>query len=151
MDFTRNDLNRTVLVRPEWLEKNRKWYEIDATDKTLWKLAVIISNLLSWKEKVHNNEAWDAWDFVVVKNAAKIRVTWNKLEQKKYFRYSWYKWNVKETKLSELLETHPERAIWFAVNWMLPKNKLRDRRMKRLKVFWWASDKFNYLHPETIS
>ncbi len=150
MDFTRNDLNKTALVRPQWLEKNRKWYEVDATGKTLWKLAVDIANKLSGKDVPYKCDFWDWWHFVVVQNAEKINVTGRKLEQKLYYNYSWYKWNLKSMTLSELLKKNPQRAIWQAVRWMLPKNKLRDKRMKRLKIFVGKSDKYNYLNPEKI-
>lgn len=151
MEFTKNNLNTTLNVKPEFLEKNRKWYEVDASWQTLWRLAVRISKKLTWKEKAHHNDFWDSGDFVVVKNASKIHVTWDKLSQKKYYRYSGYKWNLKTMNLQELLEKHPERAIWYAVRGMIPKNKLRDRRMKRLKIFAWESNKYNYLNPEKIN
>lgn len=150
MEFTNNNLNKTVLVKKEWSEKNRKWFEIDVEWKTLWKVSTLIANRLSWKYKEYNCDFWDCWDFVVVKNASKIKVTWKKLDQKQYYRYSWYKWNVRAMSLSELLEKKPENVIWYCVRWMLSKNKLRDRKMKRLKIFAWDSNKYDYLNPEKI-
>ncbi len=151
MEFTNNNLNSTVWVKPDYMERNRKWFEVDANWQTLWKLAVLIAKKISWKDQEFACDFWDSGNFVVVKNAEKISVTWKKLDQKMYYRYSWYKWNLKEMNLSELLEKHPERAIYYAVRWMLPKNKLRDSRMKRLKIFVWESNKYDYLNPEKIN
>jgi len=150
MEFTKNDLNKTLWVKPEILEKKRNWYKIDAEWKTLWKIATDITVRLMWKHKAYYNEFWDCWDFVVVSNVDKFVVSWNKLQQKNYYRYSWHKWHVKQKTLEELLIKSPEKAIWFAVRWMLPKNKLRDRRMKRLKLFTKESDKYNNLNLQTI-
>jgi large subunit ribosomal protein L13 len=72
------------------------------------------------------------------------------LLQKIYYRHSWYKWNLKEFTLDWMLKNRPEKVIWLAVRWMLPKNKLRKRRMKRLKIFVWPEHKFKYLPLEKI-
>lgn len=150
MQITWKDLNKTVYINPKDLEKNRKWYNVDANWQVLWKLAVEIANKLMWKHKSHYCDFWDCWDFVVVQNAEKISVTWNKLQQKVYYKHSWYKGHLKMTTLEQLLVKFPERAIITAVKWMLPKNKLRASRLKRLKVFAWVSTKFDYLSPETL-
>ena len=148
--FTHTDLNKTLFVRPEVLEKERKWYLIDAEWKTLGRLAVEIAKRLIGKHKVSYSDHWDAGDFVVVVNAEKIKVTGKKLLQKIYYRHSWYKWNLKEFTLDWMLKNRPEKVIWLAVRWMLPKNKLRKRRMKRLKIFVWPEHKFKYLPLEKI-
>ena len=148
--FTHNDLNKTLFVRPEVLEKERKWYLIDAEWKTLGKVAVEIAKRLIGKHKVSYSDHWDAGDFVVVVNADKVKVTGKKLLQKIYYRHSWYKWNLKEFTLDWMLKNRPEKVIWLAVRWMLPKNKLRKRRMKRLKIFVWSEHKFKHLPLEKI-
>ncbi len=150
MKFTHNDLNRTLWVRPDDLEKNRKWFLIDAKWKTLWRLAVEIAKRLIGKYNPYYSDHWDAGDFVVVINAEKIKVTGKKLQDKIYYRHSGYKWHLKEITLWQLLAKHPERVIQYAVRKMLPKNKLRDRRMKRLKIFVWPEHKFNNLSLEKI-
>ncbi len=150
-EITKEDLNKTVWVRPDYLQKDRKWIEIDATDVVLWKLAEKITRYLMWKDKSYYCDFWDCGDFVVVKNVEKMKITWNKLIQKMYFRYSWYKWNVKSMSLKDMMQKHPERVLYFAVRWMLPKNKLRARRLKRLKIFVWNNDKFDYYKPEKVS
>lgn len=144
MEFTKKDLNQTLWVKRELQEKNRKRYKVDATWKTLWRLAVDIANKLAWKDKAYLSDFWDAGSYVVVENAWKFVVTWNnKLKQKKYYNYSWYKGNVKTITLAELIQQNPTKALWFAVRWMLPKNKLRDPRMKRLKLIEETSTKYD--------
>lgn len=150
MEFTKKDLNKTLWVKPTYLENNRKWYVIDVEWKVLWKVAAEIANKLIGKGKAHYNDFWDCWDFVVVTNAKKIKVTGNKLSQKMYYTYSWFKGNLKSLNLEQLLEKDPTKVIWYAVNWMLPKNKLRDKRMKRLKIFAAWMDKYQNLNLETI-
>lgn len=145
MKFTKTDMNKTLWVKPEELEKSRNWYKVDAQDKTLWRLATKIASLMIWKHKPEYSDAWDAGDFVVVENAEKIKVSWNKYEDKIYRFHSGYKGNMKEISLEEMLKKHPERALWYAVRGMLPKNKLRKKRMKRLKVFAGTSNKYEYL------
>lgn len=151
MDFTTKDLNKTKWVKPEWLEKNRSWIEIDAQDIILWKLAEKVARFLIGKGKAYYADAWDTGDFVVVQNVDKIKFTGNKLLQKKYYRYSGWKGNVKEKTLGEMLNRHPERVLWYAVRGMLPKNKLRARRMKRLKLFTEPNNKFNYCKPLKVA
>jgi len=145
--FTKKDLNRTLLVKPEEIAKRRVWYKVDAEWKTLWRLAVKIANILQWKGKTYYNDMWDAWDFVVVHNAEKIHATWNKMEVKMYYKHSWWKWNLKEITLWELIKKAPTKALWFAVKGMLPENKLQAPRLKRLKFAHWKDinkyDHFN--------
>ena len=148
--FTKYDLNRTLFVRPEVLQKNRKWYLIDAKWKVLWKVAVEIAKRLIWKYNPAYSDHWDTGDFVVVINADKVKVTGKKLDQKIYYKHSGYKGNLKEFTLRWMLQNRPERVIWYAVRKMLPKNKLRDRRMKRLKIFVGENHKFNHLPLEKI-
>lgn len=150
MKFTKGDMNKTLRVKPEEQEKSRKWYKVDATGKTLWRLATQVSSLLIGKHKPSYADAWDAGDFVVVENIKDIKVTWNKKEDKIYRFHTGYKWNMKEIPLGEILQKHPERVMWYAVRWMMPKNKLRDKRMKRLKLFWGKSEKYQHLPFEKI-
>lgn len=151
MEFSHDDLNRTLWVKPWYLEKNRERYQIDATGLTLWKIAVMATNYLTWKWKTHSCNFWDCGDFVVVNNVDKMKFTWNKLFDKMYYRYSWYKGNLKSSSLEEMMAKTPDRVLWTAVKGMLPKNKMRKRRLKRLKMSSWVSDKYNYLNPEVVS
>ncbi len=150
MTFTKNDLNKTLYTKPEVLEKNRKWYKIDAKGKTLGRLAVICADLLMGKNNPSYSDFRDAGGFVVVENADQVKVTGKKLLQKLYYTYSGYKGNVKSKTLHTLLQKKPTDPLWFAVRGMLPKNKLRDRRMKRLKLFTTETAKYDNLHPTRI-
>ncbi|MBR0372620.1 50S ribosomal protein L13 [Candidatus Saccharibacteria bacterium] len=116
-------------------EINREWYLIDASTLPLGKLAVIIADKLMGKSKVTYTPHIDNGDYVVVINAKNIKVTGEKMTQKKYYRHSGYPGGLKELKLEEVLEKEPARVIFEAVKGMLPKNKLAPERLKRLRVF----------------
>ena len=151
MEFTQNDLNKTLWVKRADQEKNRKWYKVDATWLTLWRLAVDIANKLAWKDNAFLSDFWDGGAYVVVENAGKFVVKWNnKLAQKTYYSYSGYKWNVKSITLGELMQKDPTKALWFAVRGMLPKNKLRDSRMKRLKLEESTTTKYDNFKPVNL-
>jgi large subunit ribosomal protein L13 len=85
-----------------------------------------------------------------VENAEKIRVTGKKLDEKMYYNYSGYKWNLKSINLGDLLKKNPIRAIEAAVRGMLTKNKLRDKRMKRLKVVAWPCATYDHFKPVNL-
>jgi len=112
----------------------RKNYLFDAKGKVLGRLAVEIAGVLSGKNKVDFAPHVDAGDSVVVINAKDIVVTGNKLEGKMYHRFSGYPGGITSISLKDLLEKDPAKVIQNAVYGMLPKNKLRDRMMKRLHV-----------------
>lgn len=145
------DLNKTVYKQPAELEKNRKWYKIDAEGKTLGKVAVIVADLLLGKNEAHYCDFRDCGAFVVIENADKFSVTGKKLMQKMYYTYSGYKGNVKSKNLQTMLQKKSVDPLWFAIRGMLPKNKLRDSRMKRVKLFTTASSKYDFLHPTVIN
>jgi len=113
----------------------RNWWEIDADGKVLGRLASRIAVILMGKHKPDYLPYLDIGDFIVVINAEKIKVTGSKLENKFYYRHSGYPGGLKSTTLKELLKKHPERVIMYAVKNMLPKNKLKKRRLKRLKIY----------------
>ena len=113
----------------------REWFIVDATGKTLGRLATEIAKVLMGKHKPTYTPHVDGGDFVVVINAEKVFVTGKKLTDKIYYKHTGYMGHLKETTLKEMLEKKPEEVIRLAVRGMLPKNKLRDRRMKRLKVY----------------
>ncbi len=124
---------KTFMQRKE--DVQREWYLVDATGKTLGRLASEIAKILMGKHKPTYTPHVDGGDFVVVINAEKIHATGKKLNQKIYYRHTGYPGGLKETTLREMLQKKPEEVIRLAVRGMLPKNKLRDRRMKRLKVY----------------
>lgn len=112
----------------------REWHVVDAAGKVLGRLSTQIAALLMGKHKPLFNRNLDVGDYVVVINAEKIRVTGDKAKQKEYYRHSGYPGGFKITTLENVLATHPERIIEHAVKGMLPKNRLEDRMMVRLKV-----------------
>ena len=113
----------------------REWCVVDATDKTLGRLASELAHRLRGKHKPEFTPNMDTGDHMVVVNAEKIKVTGKKLEDKIYYRYTGYIGNMKSINLGKLLETHPERAIQNAVKGMLPKNPLGRAMFRKLHVY----------------
>ncbi len=112
----------------------RKTNTIDANGKVLGRLAVEIARLLRGKDKPDFMPHKDEGDFVVVKNVKKIKVTGKKMKQKVYYRYSGYPGGLKEIPMEKLFKERPQEVLKRAVWGMLPKNKLRAKMMKRLKI-----------------
>ena len=115
-------------------EINRLTHTVDAQGRILGKLAVEISLLLRGKDKVDYAPYKDIGDIVIVKNIDKLKFTGKKMAQKKYYHYSGYPGGLKEITLEKLFAKNPEKVLREAVLGMLPKNKLRERMIKRLKV-----------------
>lgn len=113
----------------------RDWYVVDAADKTLGRLASALAMRLRGKHKAAYTPHADTGDNIIVINAGKVRVTGRKLTDKFYHRHTGYLGNLKTTSLEKLLAEHPERAIEFAVQGMLPKNSLGRKMFKKLHVF----------------
>lgn len=111
----------------------RETYLIDAKGKVLGRLASKIAILLQGKHKENFDPAKDMGDFVVVKNVEKMKITGQKLEKKKYYRHSGYIGGLKEIKMKEIFKKDPKKVLIEAVSGMLPKNRLRKKRLKRLK------------------
>ncbi|MGQ0585789.1 MAG: 50S ribosomal protein L13 [Gammaproteobacteria bacterium] len=111
------------------------WVLVDATDKTLGRLATRIAMVLRGKHKPEFTPNADTGDYVVVINAEKVRVTGNKLEDKRYWRHTEYPGGIKSTKLGDMLDKHPERVIESAVKGMLPKGPLGYAQFRKLKVY----------------
>lgn len=113
----------------------RKWHVIDASGKTLGRLASEVAQLLRGKHKPIYVPHLDTGDYVIVINADKVRVTGNKAKQKLYYRHSGYPGGLKSTSLAEMMERQPTRAIEHAVRGMLPKGPLGRAMFKKLKVY----------------
>jgi large subunit ribosomal protein L13 len=124
---------KTVSAKPH--EVRRDWYVVDATDKTLGRLATELARRLRGKHKPEFTPHVDTGDHLVVVNAAHIRVTGNKMRDKMYYRHTGYIGNLKSTNLAGLMEKHPEQALELAVKGMLPKNSLGRAMFKKLRVF----------------
>lgn len=132
---------KTVFANAETAK--RDWVLVDATDKTLGRLASEIANRLRGKHKAIYTPHVDTGDYVVVVNADKVRTTGNKLLGKTYYRHTGYPGGIKATTLQKMLETHPERVLESAVRGMMPKNPLGRAMFKKLKVYAGAE------HPHT--
>jgi large subunit ribosomal protein L13 len=114
---------------------DRQWQVIDASGKTLGRLATEVATILLGKNKTTYSPNLNVGDYVVVVNAAKVKVTGKKDEQKIYYRHSNYPGGLVGVKYSDMLETHPDRVITEAVKGMIPHNKLGRQIMGRLKVY----------------
>jgi large subunit ribosomal protein L13 len=119
----------------EALKAGANWYVVDATNAVLGRLATKVARMLIGKDKPSFTPYLDSGDHVVVINADKIRLTGNKLEQKVYHSHSGYPGGLKTVPVKRVRETRPEWVVREAVLGMLPKNKLRARRAKKLRVY----------------
>jgi large subunit ribosomal protein L13 len=126
---------------PKLTEQKREWYLVDAKGKTLGRLAVKIANVLRGKQKTIFCPQVDTGDFVIVLNAAGVKLSGKKEEQKIYQRFSGYRSGLQRISASVVRERHPERLIQLAVKRMMPKNALTRKMLTRLRVY--AGDK----HP----
>lgn len=113
----------------------RAWHLIDLDNQILGRKASEIAQLLIGKHKPYFTPSLDCGDYVVIVNADKVTVTGRKADQKMYRRHSGYPGGFKELNFKQLMEKDPRKIIVNAVKNMLPKDKLRDLRLKRLKVF----------------
>lgn len=126
---------RTTYSKPEEIIANRKWYVVDARDQVLGRLATRVATILQGKHKPNYARHQDVGDFVVIINAAKVRLTGKKTEQKTYFRHSGYPGGVTQMPFRLVMARKPEFIIEHAVRLMLPKNALGRKIFKKLKVY----------------
>ncbi len=124
-------------------EIKREWHVFDASDKILGRLATEVAKLLMGKHKPMFCRNLDVGDFVVVLNAEKVRVSGDKARQKVYYRHSGYPGGLKSVTFEKLMQTHPTRAVEYAVKGMLPHNRLGASIIKKLKVY--VGDKHPHL------
>jgi len=124
---------KTYSAKPSDIE--RQWHVFDASGKVLGRLATQVAGLLMGKHKPIYSRNLDTGDFVVVINADKVRVTGNKAKQKLYYRHSGYPGGLKSISFEKMMQTNPTRVIEHAVKGMLPKNRLGNSMMKKLKVY----------------
>ncbi|MBZ4663325.1 MAG: rplM [Caloramator sp.] len=139
---------KTYMAKAQEVE--RKWYVVDATDKTLGRLASQIATILRGKHKAIYTPNVDTGDFVIVINADKVALTGKKLDQKLYRHHSLYPGGLKEIPYRRLLETKPELAIEEAVRRMLPKGPLGRKMAKKLKVYRGAEHNHHAQKPEVL-
>ena len=121
--------------QPKQKEIKRNWHLIDIKGKVLGRMASEIAQLLMGKHKVNYASHIDMGDYVVVVNVKEVELTGKKMDQKVYYKHSGYPGGLKEVKVKKLLKEQPEKVIEKAVYGMLPTNRLRQKRMRRLKAF----------------
>ncbi len=139
---------RTYSAKPSEVE--RGWYVVDAEDLVLGRLAVVVATRLRGKHKPEYTPHVDTGDYVVVVNAAKVRVTGKKAQNKVYYRHSGYPGGLKETNFTKLRATRPERVLQHAVKGMLPKGPLGYAMLKKLKVYAGATHPHSAQQPKAL-
>lgn len=129
----------------------RKWHVIDANGAVLGRLAVQVADILRGKNKPVYTAHLDAGDFVVVVNAEKVKVTGKKETAKEYMSYSGWKGGEKYRSVQQVRAAHPERLVMHAVKGMLPKNRLGDQLLTKLKVVVGGVHPHTAQNPETMA
>ncbi|XNM63111.1 50S ribosomal protein L13 [Escherichia coli] len=124
---------KTFTAKPETVK--RDWYVVDATGKTLGRLASELALRLRGKHKAEYTPHEDTGDYIIVLNADKVAVTGNKRTDKVYYRHTGYVGGLKEATFEEMIARHPERVIEIAVKGMLPKGPLGRAMYRKLKVY----------------
>jgi large subunit ribosomal protein L13 len=124
---------KTYVATPDSRERN--WLVVDASGKTLGRLATQVADALRGKRKPDYTPHLDVGDFVIVVNAERISVTGRKREQKLYYRHSGYPGGLRSRTLAEMLERRPEEVVRRAVKGMLPRNRLGRAQLRKLKVY----------------
>ncbi|KAH9833831.1 60S ribosomal protein L23 [Rhodofomes roseus] len=113
----------------------RVWHHVDASERVLGKLAERIAIVLMGKHKPIFDPSADCGDYVVITNARKVKVSGNKVDQIVYRHHTMFPGGLKEIQYKDMMRRKPDEIIRKAVSGMLPKNKLRDRRLARLRIF----------------
>ena len=139
---------KTFMANPDTIE--RKWYVVDATDKTLGRLASEVAKVLRGKNKPIFTPHADCGDYVVVVNAEKIVVSGKKMSDKIYYRHSDYVGGMKEATLKEMLDKKPEKVVELAVKGMLPKGPLGRKMYTKLFVYAGPEHKHAAQKPEEL-
>lgn len=131
-------------------EVSRRWILIDASESTLGRISTTIASYLTGKYKPTFTPHIDGGDYVVVINASSVKVTGGKEDDKNYYHHTGFPGGIKSINLSSLRQKSPEAIIEESVRGMLPKNKLQDERMKRLRVFAGSSHDHTAQTPEKV-
>jgi len=141
---------KTTLPKITEMSTKAKWFMIDADGKTVGKIATEAARRLTGKFRPDFTPHIDLGDGVIIVNAEKLHFTGKKLTDKFYRTHSGYRGHLKETSAKEMLEKKPTRIIELAVRGMLPKNKLRDIRLLRLKIFIGTNHNHEAQQPEKV-
>ena len=140
---------KTYMANPDKIE--RKWYVVDAEGCTLGRLASEVAKVLRGKNKPEYTPHIDTGDYVIVVNAAKVKVTGKKLQQKIYYNHSDYVGGMRETTLTEMMAKKPEKVIELAVKGMLPKGPMGRDMIKKLHVYAGAEHANQAQKPEVLT
>jgi large subunit ribosomal protein L13 len=132
-------------------EIKSKWVLVDANGKTLGRMSAGIASIIRGKTSPKFTPNSDTGDFVVVINAEKVRLTGKRENLKKYIHHSMYPGGQKERSFKELISTHPEKVIRYAVRGMLPKTKLGDKLINKLKVYAGEKHPHSAQNPQSIN
>jgi large subunit ribosomal protein L13 len=141
---------QTKSVSHENALKGRRWILIDASERPLGRIASRAASILRGKHRPDFTPNQDAGDFVVVINAAKVRLTGAKLEQKTYYRHTGHPGGLRTTTAGKLIATKPERLLEAAIRGMLPKNRLGRQLFTKLKVYRNAEHPHAAQQPERV-
>jgi large subunit ribosomal protein L13 len=126
---------KTTCIKPKEASATRRWHHIDAKGRVLGRMATMAATLLRGKHKPTYTDWVDCGDFVVVTNAAHIKLTGNKLDQKFYFSHSGYAGGAKTTPMRRVMEKDPRKVVYLAVKRMIADNRLRGKQLARLKIY----------------
>ena len=127
-----------------------KWFEIDATDAVVGRIATVVSKIIRGKNKTTFTPHMDHGDFVVVKNVDLIKFTGNKFQDKKYFRHTGHPGGIKETTPEKLHDTKPGEVLKLAVKRMLPVGALAKKQLGKLKIYAGSNHPHEAQNPEKI-
>jgi large subunit ribosomal protein L13 len=124
---------KTYVATPATRERN--WLVVDATGKTLGRLATQIADTLRGKRKPEYTPHCDVGDFVIVVNAEKVSVTGNKRQEKRYYRHSGFPGGLRSRTFEEMIQRRPEEVLRLAVKGMLPRSRLGRQQLRKLKIY----------------
>ena len=132
-------------------EINSEWFEIDATDAVVGRLATVVSKIIRGKNKTNYTPHMDHGDFVVVKNVDQIKFTGNKFQNKKYYRHTGYPGGIKEITPEKLSEKKPGEILKLAVKRMLPGGPLSKKQLTKLKLYQGENHPHELQKPKIIN
>ena len=139
---------KTFSAKPETVK--RDWYVVDATGKTLGRLASEVARRLRGKHKAEYTPHVDTGDYIVIVNAGKVAVTGNKVSDKMYYRHTGHIGGLKETNFNKLRDRAPERIIELAVKGMMPRGPLGRAMFRKLKVYSGAEHNHTAQQPQAL-
>ncbi|MCK5460564.1 50S ribosomal protein L13 [Candidatus Gracilibacteria bacterium] len=141
---------KKTTLRQNVINEDRKWFVMDAKDKTLGQISTKIANILRGKDRPDYTPHEDGGAYMVVLNVEKVRVSGNKEIGKKYYRHSGYLGHLKTESLEVVREKNPTRILEEAISGMLPKNKLRKHQMRRLRLVVGSENPYEAQKPEKL-